>query len=170
MSAGMYFIGKGTGNKKARETGFLGALAIGHAQLLTQGLKYMTQRERPLDYKEANHGGIAFFRGGDSFPSGHSSSSFALAAVFSYEYGRDHKWVPFTSYGLATVIAASRLSGQKHWMSDIFVGSTMGFLVGRYVYKHHHDPRIDGVNPRLSDRIVPQFGLTSKGLTLLWQL
>ena len=95
ISAGMYLISRATGDKKARETGFVGALAIAHSQLITFGLKSISQRERPLDYKENNHGGIAFFRGGDSFPSGHSSSSFALATVFAYEYGRDHKWVPY---------------------------------------------------------------------------
>ena len=51
ISAGMYLISKATGNRKARETGFLGAAAIGHSQLLTLGLKYVTQRKRPIDYK-----------------------------------------------------------------------------------------------------------------------
>src|SRR3954452_20554150 len=120
ISAGMYLISRATHNKKARETGFLGAEAIAHTQIMVQVIKLATQRERPLDYQANNHGGIAFWRGGNSFPSGHAISSFGLATVFAYEYGRDHKWVPFVSYGLASVVAASRLSGQKHWMSDIF--------------------------------------------------
>ena len=57
MAAGMYLISRATGNRKARETGFLGAAAIGHSQLLTLGLKYMTQRKRPLDYKAEGLGG-----------------------------------------------------------------------------------------------------------------
>jgi len=170
MAAAMYLISRATGDKKARETGFLGAEAIAHSQLLTLGLKYATQRERPLDYHANQHGGIAFFRGGDSFPSGHSSGSFALATVFAYEYGHDHKWVPFVSYGLASVVAASRMSAQKHWVSDIFVGSTMRFLVGRFVYRNHHDSRIDGYMPSRSERLIPQIGFTGRGGTLTWQL
>ena len=43
--------------------------------------------------------------------------------------------MPYASYGLATLVSASRLSAEKHWVSDIFVGGSMGFLVGRYIYK-----------------------------------
>ena len=43
MAAGMYLISRATGNKKARETGFLGAAAIGHSQLVTLGLKTMSK-------------------------------------------------------------------------------------------------------------------------------
>jgi membrane-associated phospholipid phosphatase len=74
------------------------------------------------------------------------------------------------SYGIASAIAASRLSAQKHWVSDIFVGSTMGFLVGRYLYKTHHDSRIDGMVPSRAERMIPQVGFSSRGLALSWQL
>ena len=170
MAASMYLISRATGDKKARETGFLGAMAIAHSQIVTQGLKLASQRIRPLEYRTENHGGTAFWQGGDSFPSGHSSGSFALATVFTYEYGRDHKWVPYASYGLASVVAASRLSAQKHWVSDIFVGGTMGFLVGRFVYKSHHNPAIDGVAPTRAERMIPQVGFGHRGLTLSWNL
>lgn len=168
MAATMYFISRATGNKKAREAGFLGAAAVAHSQIVTVLLKTATQRERPLDFQANHSGGIAFGRGGDSFPSGHSSGSFALATVFAYEYGGNHKWVPFASYGLASVVAASRLSAQKHWVSDIFVGGTMGFLIGRYLYKEHHDPRVDGVVPSRAERLIPQFGVSPRGAALAW--
>lgn len=170
MAAGMYLISRATGDKKARETGFLGAEAIAHSQIVTLVLKSATRRERPLDAKLQGIGGTAFWRGGDSFPSGHASGSFALATVFAYEYGKDHKWVPYASYGLATLVAASRLSAEKHWVSDIFVGGSMGFLVGRYIYKIHHDPRVDGVLPGRAERFIPDFGYGPRGLTLTWGL
>jgi len=168
LAATMYLVGKGTGNSKARETGFLGAEAIAHSQIVTFVLKTATQRERPLDFQTNHSGGIAFGKGGNSFPSGHSSSSFALATVFAYEYGREHRWVPYASYGLASVVAASRLSAQQHWVSDIFVGSTLGFLIGRYVYKAHHDPRIDGEVPTRADRLIPKFGITGHEAMAAW--
>ena len=55
-------------------------------------------------------------------------------------------------------------------MSDIFVGSTMGFLVGRYVYKTHHDSRIDGHVPSRAERLVPNIGVGGLGVTLSWKL
>lgn len=168
MAATMYFISKATGNEKAREVGFLGAEAIAHSQIVTLVLKSATQRERPLDFNANRSGGTAFWKGGDSFPSGHASGSFALATVFAYEYGREHPWVPYVSYGLASVVTASRLSAQKHWASDVFVGGTMGFLIGRYVYKTHHDPRVDGQAATRADRVIPQFGMTAHQATAVW--
>ena len=82
---------------------------------------------------------------------------------------REHLWVPYASYGLASVVAASRISGQKHWVSDIFVGSTIGFLIGRYVYKAHHDPTIDGLVPTRAQRFIPQwFGMSAHGAAFGW--
>ena len=167
MAATTYFAGRLAGDTKARETGFLGIEAIAHSQLVTLVLKETTQRTRPFDAFSGGVGGTGFFRGGNSFPSGHASGSFALATVFAYEYGHDHRWVPYASYGLASVVAASRLSGEKHWLSDLFVGSSTGFLIGRYVYKAHHDFREDGSASR-SEMLVPQFGVTAHGASLAW--
>jgi membrane-associated phospholipid phosphatase len=168
MALTTYLIGKATGNSKARETGLLGAEAIAHSQIVTLVLKTATQRERPLDFQTNGSGGLAFGKGGNSFPSGHASGSFALATVFAYEYGREHRWVPYVSYGLASVVAASRLSAQQHWVSDLFVGSTVGFLIGRYVFKTHHDPRIDGEVPTRADQVIPTFGITAHEATVAW--
>ena len=55
-------------------------------------------------------------------------------------------------------------------MSDIFVGGTMGFLIGRYVYKVHHDPRVDGIVPTRAERFIPQVGYGRRGVILAWQL
>ena len=46
----------------------------------------------------------------------------------------------------------------------------MGFLVGRFVYKSHHNPALDGVAPKRAERLVPQVGFSSRGLTLSWDL
>ena len=168
MALTMYLVGKGTGNSKARETGFLGAEAIAHSQIVALVLKTATQRERPLDFQANGSGGVAFGNGGNSFPSGHAAGSFALATVFAYQYGREHRWVPYASYGLASIVSASRLSAQQHWVSDLFVGSTLGFLIGRYVYKTHHDPRIDGEVPTRADRVIPNIGITAHEATVAW--
>ncbi len=168
MSAAMYFAGRATKNGKAREVGLLGAEALAHSEIVTLVLKSATQRERPLDFHANHSGGLAFGKGGDSFPSGHASGSFALATVFAYEYGGVHRWVPYASYGLASLVAASRMSAQKHWASDVFVGGTTGFLIGRYVYKSHHDPLVDGDTPTRADRLIPQFGMTAHRASAAW--
>lgn len=163
FSGAVYMLGIATGDKHARETGFLGLEAIAHTQVVVFAVKQITQRERPL--LNDQRGG--FWKGGDSFPSGHAATAFALATVFSYEY-REHIAVPITAYSIASLVAASRMSARRHWVSDIFVGGSVGFLIGRYVYKHHHDPNPPGSPVSGTSRLIPGFGLGERGPTLCW--
>src|SRR3954447_2252174 len=161
FSGGFFLVGKITKNRHAQETGLLALEALAHAQVVAFGLKQITNRARPLENRE-NRG---FWRGGDSFPSGHATSSFAVASVFAYEY-REHIAVPITAYVLASAVSASRLSARRHWLSDIFVGGSTGFLLGRYVYRRHHDPTLPGVP--VVDRMIPQFGISHDAVALAW--
>src|SRR5438874_6309833 len=93
----------------------------------------------PHDATETKGASIAFFRGGDAFPSGHSIQAWALARVIAREFPQ-HRLFPILSYGLATTVSVARVAGRRHSPSDAFVGSAMGFFIGDYVYRHHHAP------------------------------
>jgi len=162
ITGGSYLLGRMKGNDHLRETGWLGLQALAHTQIVVFAIKQATNRERPPSHDD--HG--SFWKGGDSFPSGHSAASFAVATVFAYEY-KDHIAVPITAYTLASAVAASRLSAQRHWVSDIFVGGSMGFLLGRYVYKTHHDPNLPG-SP--VSHLIPEFGVSRRGFVCVWGL
>jgi membrane-associated phospholipid phosphatase len=166
-SGAIYLFGKATGNKHARETGWISLEALAHTQLVVFGMKQATNRRRPVT-DEARGG---FWNGGDSFPSGHAASSFAVATVFAYEY-RHHIAVPITAYSLAALISASRVSARRHWASDIFVGGSTGFLIGRYIYKRRHNPDLPGSPTRgsLGGRLIPGMGFCANGPTLSWHL
>ena len=41
------------------------------------------------------------------------------------------------AYGLATGVSVTRVLGQEHFPSDVFVGAACGYLIGRYVVRHH---------------------------------
>jgi membrane-associated phospholipid phosphatase len=136
VAGGFYAFGRLAGNERARATGVLGTRAVLNTMLLTGGLKAITQRSRPsypngmpLDDAEGE-----FFNGGNSFPYGHASAAWALATVVAGQY-RHRRWVPWIAYGLATSVAVSRVPARKHFPSDVLVGSALGFLVGRYVWK-----------------------------------
>jgi membrane-associated phospholipid phosphatase len=164
FSGATFLFGHVTKNHHARETGLLALEAAAHAQIVTFSMKQITNRARPLDGDQKG----GFWKGGNSFPSGHAMSSFAIAAVFAYEY-RYHIAVPITAYGLATVVSVSRLSAREHWLSDIFVGGSTGFLLGRYVYRKHHDPKLPGSPVRRTDRWMPDIGMGHGGVTLAWR-
>src|ERR1051326_6003241 len=82
VTAGFYIGGVIGHNDKARETAVLSGEAILDSIVVTEVLKLVVRRERPLD----GRGNGAFFQGGFSFPSGHAASSFALASVVAHEY------------------------------------------------------------------------------------
>jgi len=61
-----------------------------------------------------------------SFPSGHASAGFTAASLFADDGG---PWVGM--YGLATVVAASRIHVKIHHASDVLAGAALGFAFGR---------------------------------------
>ncbi len=130
-SAALYTIGKLTHNDRSRETGLLGAEAIINSALIVDALKLATNRQRPDHLKNRDQ----FLGRATSFPSGHAAMSWALAEILAQEYPRPS--VRFGAYGFAAAVSLSRFTDQKHYPSDIVVGGTIGFLVGRYVFKHH---------------------------------
>ena len=139
-AATFYLIGRATHNQRARETGIISAEAIIDTQIVANALKGITQRARPFDGKDRSK----FFVGGSSFPSGHSIEAWSVATVVASEY-HDHLAVQIASYAVASAVSASRFTGLHHYLSDVLVGSAMGYGIGRYVYKAHH--RETGANP-----------------------
>src|SRR5437867_4702703 len=131
-------VGRFTHNQRARETGVLGAEAIINSAIVVTVVKEITQRSRP----RAGRSRGDFFDGGTSFPSGHSIQAWSLATVIANEY-HDRRLVQFTAYGLATAVSVARFTGRNHFLSDVLVGSAMGYGIGRYVYHAHHIKRSD---------------------------
>ena len=131
-SASLWTIGKLTNNDRVARTGRLATAAVLQTELLVGGIKLIASRERPD--KIGGHGG--FRDGGQSFPSGHTATSFAFATVVAHEY-RDKPWVSVGAYGLATAIGLSRVGGLRHFPSDVLIGATIGHLIGRYILRHH---------------------------------
>jgi len=133
VAGGFYLIGRATHNSRARETGILSAEAAIDGLIVSAALKGVTQRTRPQTGSERSE----FFDGGNSFPSGHSVQAWSMATIVANEY-HDHRLVQVTAYALASAVSISRFTGGRHYISDVLVGSSLGFGIGRYVYRTHH--------------------------------
>ena len=114
-------------NETARQIGVQSAVAHGVVALLANGLKHLIGRPRP---RFTHAGGFQFWpswdSGLDSFPSGHTSASFAVATVLARHGPRGS--VAF--YGIASWIAASRVWRGSHFPTDILAGVCLGVTVG----------------------------------------
>ena len=133
VAGAFYLFGRSRNNDRARETGLLAAEALVDSVIVASALKGITQRARPSAGRERSE----FFDGGNSFPSGHSTQAWAVATVIASEY-HDRRVVQILSYGAATAVSVARFTGQKHYLSDIVVGSVLGYGIGKYVYGTHH--------------------------------
>jgi len=130
-----YLVGKAGDSPRARDTGRLGIEALLDADIAVNVIKAVTQRPRP----EIKGESVAFFKGGDAFPSGHSIQTWALARVFAREFP-EHKMYSILAYSLASTVSVSRFAARRRAASDALAGSAMGFFIGDFVYRHHHAP------------------------------
>jgi membrane-associated phospholipid phosphatase len=91
--------------------------------VFSEALKYAIDRERPGD----KYPGIIFPYSpthGYSFPSGHASLAFSLAAGLSFEYKKWYITVP--AYLWASAAGFSRVYLGVHYPSDVLAGAVVG--------------------------------------------
>ena len=113
------------------------------AQTLTGAVKMSVRRGRP--------DGTEF-----SFPSGHTSVSFASATVLQRHFG----WkagVP--AYAMASYVAASRIHDKRHFLSDVAFGAVVGIVSGWTVTMSHGDTQVT---------MTPVASPGGAGLSLSW--
>jgi membrane-associated phospholipid phosphatase len=120
-----YSIGRMSGNPKVAMIGADLVRAQFVSQTLTQVIKVGASRTRP--------DGTSL-----SFPSGHTASTFATAAVLQRHLG----WkAGIPAYGVAAYVAASRIQMKRHYLSDVAFGAAIGMIAGRTVTIGRGDAR-----------------------------
>ena len=81
------------------------------------GIKYTAKEMRP-DGSTAN-----------SWPSGHTATSFVGATILHKEYGLTRSpWYSVAGYGVATATGVMRILNNRHWISDVMSGAGIGIL------------------------------------------
>lgn len=117
FSGAMLIWGYNTENDRLRSFGFSLTQGFIVNGAVTLGLKAAIPRTRPNGEDEL------------SFPSGHTSSVFTVAVIVDHYYGK----FAIPAYVTAGLVGLSRLEKNKHHLSDVIAGATLGFIVGQTV-------------------------------------
>jgi hypothetical protein len=118
-------------DSKLQTTAWQSFQSLTVAAIATEGLKNLTGRARPF----TNHYAFTFqpFPGNDdtfkSMPSGHASLAFAIFTPFAENYSR---WL----YLIPISVAFGRVYQNKHWLSDVVTGCSIGFVSG-WLFTHN---------------------------------
>lgn len=92
-------------------------LSYGIMAGFVNGIKYTASEMRP-DGSTAN-----------SWPSGHTATSFVGATILHKEYGLTRSpWFSVAGYGVATATGVMRILNNRHWISDVLSGAGIGML------------------------------------------
>ncbi len=130
-SALMWGFGCHASSSHLSRAGFATLSAMGAAATVDLALKLSFNRQFPFTHNSTGE----FWEGGRSFPSGHSATSFAFAAAIAHYYPHN-RWIKWGAYALATGVTLSRYPAKKHYLSDILMGATVGYVTGSYVASH----------------------------------
>ncbi len=122
-------------------------MSYGIMAVLVNGIKYTAKEMRP-DGSTAN-----------SWPSGHTATSFVGATLLHKEYGLTRSpWFSVAGYGVATATGIMRVLNNRHWVSDVMSGAgigiistELGYAIGDALFKGkgllRNDMMLDNENP-----------------------
>ena len=133
LGAGIYGWGCFKKNDRIRRTGLQSIEAYFYTGLISGLFKFAFGRRRP--YAGESH---TFFKPlrvmedrYQSMPSSHSSTSFAVLTVLAKSTD-NVCWKSFW-YGTAGLISTARIYHNRHWLSDVFAGSVLGYAIGSFI-------------------------------------
>jgi len=148
--------------QRLRRSGLESLIAHGAVALLAQMMKHTIGRPRPRMMREEEFfTGPSLTSGLDSFPSGHASASFAVAAVVARHCPR---WA-WPAYGLAGLIASSRVVRGSHFATDVAVGIVLGLMVGSVVARPLREWRMS-----VTGVLIDSTPWLAAALAVLWTL
>lgn len=147
IGGGLYAFGRLAHKPNVADLGWHGTESVILATAITSFLKgsmgrarpFVTNDTNPTDFKVGGGFGNADRQ---SFPSGHTTTAFAVASSVTSEVRRLHptalKFVAPVMYGGATMVGLSRMYHNKHWASDVVLGAGIGTFSGLKVVRYSH--------------------------------
>jgi PAP2 superfamily len=132
LSAAIYAAGEIGHNDGFRKTALLSVESLATASLLVWTIKVIAGRARPYTGESSgSYHPFTFESDYMSLPSGHAAAAFSVATTIALQ--TRGVLIDIAAYGLAAMAGLSRIHDNKHWASDVFIGSALGYFVGRKI-------------------------------------
>lgn len=123
-----YLASSANGNEVGKKNAWTMFEALSVTGAVTLGLKLIVNDETP--------------NGKDlAWPSGHTASSFTVAAVLDELYGPE---IGIPAYIGAGLVGYRMMDSGDHWASDVLFGAVLGYIVGHHVANKYKDFDIAG--------------------------
>ena len=128
-AAGLWYIASINNDDHInKERAWIMIRALSVTGLSTITLKEIRSDRTPVDNRWA-------------WPSGHTSSSFAVASVLDEFYGPA---IGIPAYAAASLVGLRMMDQGDHWASDVVFGATLGWVVGHTIAGEHKDFEVAG--------------------------
>jgi membrane-associated phospholipid phosphatase len=130
--AGLFATGAIAGSDGLKTTAWLGLESYLASSVFSTVLKFAVGRARPwADEGSHRFHPFSFRSMYTSMPSGHSTVVWSVATVIADR--TDSVLVDIACYGAATLASLSRIHQDKHWASDVLIGSAIGYFTAKKI-------------------------------------
>jgi membrane-associated phospholipid phosphatase len=142
-------VGAAMGDDDVRDTGLMMGELLLSVLFVQQPVRIAVGRARPfMDEGHLSFRPFTFGNDYASFISGHSWSAFGISTIVARQIDQPWAWVGF--YSLATITALSRLYSDNHWLTDVVLGSVLGYVISNAIWRAEKDE--ESPTPELSRR------------------
>jgi membrane-associated phospholipid phosphatase len=133
----IYFSGLASNNNWLRNTGLMLTETLIVIGIIQVPARIISGRARP--YTGYGNTSFKFLKGFEqdraSFISGHAAVAFGISNILSHQI--DHPATTAALFCLAALTPLARLYADKHWFSDVMIGSALGLFVSNSIINYH---------------------------------
>jgi membrane-associated phospholipid phosphatase len=134
ISAAIYGAGEIGHDDGLRKTALLSLESLATASFIVWMGKFVFGRSRPYSGESSGSFHPFSFKSEHwSLPSGHAAAAFSVATAIAMQ--AKPVLVDIVAYTLAGLAGVARVHDNKHWASDVFLGSVLGYFIGREIVR-----------------------------------
>jgi membrane-associated phospholipid phosphatase len=155
----LYVSGEVFDGARLRKTALLSLESFLTTSAVVLSMKVVFGRARPSSGKPSNYfQPFSFSTAETAFPSGDAASAFAVATSIAEQ--TDGFVIDALAYGLAGLVSFFRVHDEKHWPSDVFVGSALGYFIAKKISALNRE------KPSAQFHVGMHFSSRGRGVTL----